>query len=204
MLNSFTNFLHASALGIYTYLVYRGLEAGEPHFTFLIFLSFLMIFVLKLLGIIVHLPVVEYHKGRHDFFWTLIAIGVCFLNYFTLRAIHLNPYVILAAMLITLACVVAFLYSMFTGPGYFYYIAGASVAVYLLAALFTRGGLRLAWLMIVGSSLAWILLEKVPFLLRHKFHNDIYHIALIISTYYLYATVSTGLWQGNESLSISF
>ena len=204
MLNSFTNFLHASALGIYTYLVYTSYQAGEQYYTLFIFFSFLMIFVLKLLGIIVHIPAVEYNKPRHDFFWTLIAIGLCFLNYFTLQALNLHAYIVILGMVITVGFAAAFLYSMFTGPGYFFYIAAASVLVYLLCALFTKGDLRIAWIMIVLSSVAWIVLAKVPYLLRTKLHNDIYHLALIVSTYYLYATVKTGLWVDNSSLSIPY
>ncbi len=203
-LNSFTNFLHASALAVYTCLVYAALRAGEPHYTTSILWSFAWILILKLLGIVVHLPGVERHKPRHDFFWTLISIGLCCLNYFTLAALNLHTGVLVAGMVITFVFVGFFLYSLFFGPGYFVYIATASVLVYLLAAVFTRGTLRLAWVLIVLSSLAWILLERVPYLLRNKFHNDIYHLALIGSTYVLYATVATGLWDDNSSLRVEF
>lgn len=204
MLNSFTNFMHASALGIYTYLVYTSYQAGEQYYTLTIFFAFLLLFVLKILGIIVHLPPVEHNKPRHDFFWTIIAIGLCALNYFTLKAINLHTYIVILGMVITLGFVIAFLYSMFTGPGYFFYIAAASVLVYLLCVVFTTGPLRLAWIMIVISSVAWIVLAKVPYLLRTKLHNDIYHLALIVSTYYLYSTIETGLWVDNTGLSIRF
>jgi len=197
MFNSFTNFLHALALFIYAGLTYRGLEAGRPHYTWSIFWCFALIFFLKVIGILVHLPAIEHHKARHDFFWVWIAVGLQALNTVTLMALDLNYTVVATGSIVSLVFVVIFLRSL-RGPGYFGYLALATVIVYLLAAVFTRSDLRLAWICVVISSALWIVLARVPFLLKYKFHNDIYHFALIASTYYLYTTVGSGLWEGNR------
>lgn len=187
--------MHACALGIYTYLVFQGLINNEPFFNAWIFLSFLCVFILKILGVIVHIPAVEQDEKQHNFFWIIIAILVIGLNTVTLLAINAGSVLLAAGIAITIILVIFYIRSLFTSTGEFYLIAGAMAIVHILCAAATEGILRTAWVCLLLSSLLWIVLSRVPYLLRYKYHNDIYHLALIASTYLLYRTISTGLWE---------
>ena len=78
-LNSFTNFLHAVALASYTYLVYMGLTQNKPNYDIYIFGCFALLFVIKIFGIIVHIPRIENNKEKHNFFWIIISILIIFI-----------------------------------------------------------------------------------------------------------------------------
>ena len=86
-------------------------------------------------------------------------------------------------------------FSSFTGSGSFMWIASAMAFMHILCAVVTSDALRAAWICLMLSSVLWIVLSRVPFLLRYKIHNDIYHLALIASTFFRYTTVRTGLWE---------
>ena len=194
-LNSVTNFLHALALGTYSWLVYESMRAGDPLYTAAILYTFLLIFFLKIVGVVVHLKPIERDRLWSTILWSVIAVGVCFLNYALLVATNMPTPVVIGGMAVTLVCVALFLNSLRTELR-FAYIAGAVSVVYLVVAVFTCGDLRLGLILTVLSNIAWIILVKVPYLFERGYHNDIYHIALIVSTYVLYDSVSTGLWQG--------
>jgi len=194
MLNSFTNFLHALALGTYATLVYVGMQAGNTLYTWLIFLLFVLLFVLKILGVVVHLPRIEKEIAVRTIVWTGIALGVLVLNVVTLQALHLHTMVVAAGTIGTAVSVVVFLYILRTRVRYVP-IALSLFFVYLLAAFYTCGLLRVGFFLVVASNLLWILLARVPFLYERAYHNDIYHLALIVSTFVLYHSVSLGLWQ---------
>ncbi len=194
-LNSFTNLLHAAALGTYAYLVYAEMLAGNAYYTPYVLYSFLLIFVLKLLGVLVHLRSIEQHKTWSTTLWTIIAVGVCVLNYTMLVATAMEPVVVWVGTAVTVVCAALFINSLRTEL-WFAYIAGATAVVYLLVALFTCGALQLGLVLIVASNVAWVLMKRVPYLYDNSYHNDIYHIALIVSTYVLFDSVSLGLWQG--------
>jgi len=195
MLNSFTNALHATALGTYTYLVYRGYTGGNPHFNVWILSSFFLVFVAKILGMIVHLPIVDHVRTRHNFFWILISIVVVIMNIVTLAAVHAPLPALFVGSATTIVFCALYVRTLFTATGHFYLVALALIIEYLICALLTQGRLRIAWLCILFSNVLWIVLSKSKFLLKNKFHNDIYHFALIGSSYLLYSTVDTGLWQ---------
>ncbi len=195
MNNSITNAMHATMLGIYTYLVYEGLINDKPHYTVWIFLLFLTVFVLKLIGVLVHVPRIEKNRKWHNFFWVLISVLVIVLNVVTLLAVNADRFLFAAGASVSSILCVVYIRSLFTGTGKFLWIAAAMAFMHILCAVITQDILRAAWICLMASSILWIILSRVPFLLRHKFHNDIYHLALIASTYFLYTTVSTGLWE---------
>jgi hypothetical protein len=105
----------------------------------------------------------------------------------------MQPVVVYIGMAVTAVCCVLFVHSLRTNIKYMY-IAGAAAFVYLMVAALTCGELRIGFILIVASNIAWILLEKVPYLFERRYHNDIYHVALIISTFVLYHSIATGLW----------
>lgn len=198
MLNSFTNALHATALFIYTALVYRALQAGTEHYTVWIFLTFLFVAILKVLGMIVHLPQVDHVRHRHNFVWVLISIGLIFLNYATLRAIEAPLWALVLGMAITLGFAAQYVRTLFSDTGHFVWIALAMTLVYVLCAVLTQGLLMIGWICTLLSQIIWIGLERVPYLEERKYHNDIYHFALIGSTYLLFKSISTGLWSAGS------
>lgn len=190
-----TNALHATALGVYTLLVLKGVYSGNKDYTVLICLTFLSVFILKVLGIIVHLPLVDKVRTRHNCFWILISVFVVFLNGLTLAAIGAGPLWIAVGVVWTAILSSMYVKSLYSDSwGSFLYIALAMIGIYVLCALLSEKELRIAWCLAVVSNVLWILLEKVTFLNKHKLHNDIYHLALICSSYYLYTTIEMGLW----------
>ncbi|MBL8018440.1 MAG: hypothetical protein JNM27_02130 [Leptospirales bacterium] len=195
MLNSITNAMHAIALGTYTVLVYVGLNSGQPNFTAFIFLTFLCVFILKLLGMLVHIPAIDKTRSRHNFFWILISVFVVILNGLTLIAIKVNPWLLVAGLLWTAILAGLYIRSLYGESwGKFGYIALALVGIYGLCAAVSKAELRIAWIFLIASNALWMLLERVEWLRTRKLHNDIYHFALIGSSYYLYSTVPMGLW----------
>jgi hypothetical protein len=195
MLNSITNAMHATALLTYTVLVYTQMRAGDERYTSAILLTFLFVSVGKILGMIVHLPAVEHHRERHNFFWTLISVVVVALNAATLLAIRAPLWALAGGTGATVILCALYVHSLFTGTGSFYFIAAALAIVYTLCAALTTGVLQLAWVLLIFSQLLWMGLERVPWLEERKLHNDIYHLALIGSSFVLYKSIATGLWS---------
>ncbi len=194
-LNSFTNFLHAVALASYTWLVYSGLKEGRQHYDIYIFGCFAFLFVIKIFGIIVHVPKIENNRDKHNFFWVIISILVIFLNYVTLKSINTNSILVFTGTGIVAILSSLYIRSLFNSGGKFYLIASAFTIVHSLCAIVTRGQLSLAWFYLLMSNLLWIVFSKISFLHKNKYHNDIYHFMLIGSTYYLYSTIESGLWK---------
>lgn len=195
MLNSITNAMHAIALGTYTTLVWFGLRDGKPNYTLLIFMAFMLVFVLKILGMIVHLPWVDRNRSRHNVMWIIISIVLFPLNGFTLAAIGAHPLLLSAGVAFTAILGALYVKSLYGEDwGNFSYLALAMVGIYALCAAISKAQLRVAWIFLVLSNALWMGLARVKWLREYKLHNDVYHLALIASSYYLYSTVSLGLW----------
>lgn len=194
-LNSFTNFLHAVALATYSYLVYKGLAEGKEHFDIYIFGCFSLLFVIKIFGIIVHIPRIENNREKHNFYWIIISILIIILNYITLKSINTHIYLVILGTGIVLVLASFYIRSLLNSGGKFYLIAIAFTIVHSICTIVTRGQLSLAWFYLLMSNFLWIVFSKIPYLHKHKYHNDIYHLMLIASTYYLYSTIETGLWN---------
>lgn len=199
MLNSTTNAAHAVALAAYSWFTLQGYLRGKPHYDLWIFLSFFCVLILKIFGIIVHLPAISHQRKPHDFFWTIIAVLIVILNGITLRAVGAPLPGIAGGILLTALLSGFFITSLIKSGGNFRFIALALSLIHLLCAVMTRDRLRLAWLILFGCNVLWILLSRVRFLTRFKFHNDIYHLALIGATFFLYTTIPTGLWQNDAA-----
>lgn len=194
MLNSFTNFLHALALATYAFLVYVGIAAGEPFYTSTLLTLFTMLFVLKLFGVAVHFPWVEARPSVRNMLWACVALGVVMLNTATLFALPASPVVVALGVFVSAFATVVFLYILRTHVRYAP-IALSFITVYLLAALSTCGLLRLGFLLVVASNVLWVVLSYVPYLRSHAYHNDLYHLALIGSTFVLFRSIEVGLWE---------
>jgi hypothetical protein len=194
--NSVTNALHAIALAIYAYLAWRGHAEGRDHYTLWVGIAFTSILIAKILGVLVHHPSIENHRSRHNLVWILISIVFVFMYGALLQAIHTPPWLLATGIGLCLVMAAAYVRTLFTGSGDFVLLAIAMVAVNLLCVLVTDGALRVAWSCIAASNILWIALERVRWLRERRFHNDIYHFALIASTWLLYDSVPTGSWGG--------
>lgn len=141
------------------------------------------------------MPQVEKNRQRHNFFWIIISLVLIALNMVTLLALNAEPEIFISGTVVSFIFCSLYIRSLFTSTGDYYLIAIAMAFMHLLCAFITTENLRIAWLCLLACNILWIFLSKIPFLLRHKFHNDIYHLTLIASTYLLYTTISAGLWQ---------
>ncbi len=198
MNNSLTNALHAIALSAYAYMAWQGHLAGRDHYSCWVVLAFVSILIAKLLGVLAHVPAIENHRVRHNLVWILISIVFVFMNGLLLMAIHPPPWVLAFGVGVSLVMAVAYVRTLFTGTGSFGLLALALIVVLLMCAVLTQGELRLAWSCMVASNILWIALERVSWLRERKLHNDIYHFALIASTWLLYDSVATGLWDAKH------
>ena len=196
MLNSITNLMHAVALTTYTILIGRALALGEEHFTVWIFVTFFIVMIVKYLGMIVHLPVVDLHDRRHHTFWIAISIAVIFMNAFTLLAIQAHAGIVIAGTAITGGLCGYYMHTLFRPDrGNFAFVALAMVIEYGLCAALTTGPVRFAWVCLIASNALWVALKQVKALSERKLHNDIYHLLLIGSSYLLYDSITSGLWK---------
>lgn len=194
MLNSFTNFLHALALFTYAVLVYLGLQAENTHFSLVILLLFILLFALKVLGVLVHLPSIERDPHVRNPLWASISFGVVILNAATLYVLSVPLVMFALSMVVTFILVGVFLYTLRTHVRYAP-IAFTFIFVPCVAAFFTCGLLQIGYLLIVASNVLWIALSRIPFLFRNAYHNDVYHLALIVSTYVLFRAFELGVWK---------
>ena len=85
--------------------------------------------------------------------------------------------------------------------GSFVYLALPLILIYLAAAYYSRGLLRLGFLLVVTSNVVWIAAREIasswigyelPVHLR--FDNDLYHLMLIGSTFIIYQAILRGDW----------
>ena len=85
--------------------------------------------------------------------------------------------------------------------GGFVYLALPLTLIYLAAAYYSRGLLRLGFLFVVASNVIWIAAREIasfwigydlPVQLRYD--NDLYHLMLIASTLIIYQAILCGYW----------
>lgn len=188
--NSCTNFLHASALGLYTYWVYESPEGYNR----LILSTFLLLFIAKILGVIAHLPQIETRRYRHVTLWTSITVVTLALNIVILCSLKLTWIVLLIGILFACSFSAMYLWSLSKTEGNYTFLVFGYLTILIICISTTVGLLRIAWICLLLSNVAWILLEKISYLKERQLHNDIYHLLLIGSTYLLYYSVTLGLW----------
>jgi hypothetical protein len=194
MTNALTNALHAGVLFIYFFLSYSKWLQGNKYFTGFIVSLFLVAFVLKVLGVLVH-----YYTGNPHVptLWLTIAMLMILLNYFITCAIKMPDGIRAISIVISL-----FFIGSFIIQNHFFYIALSMIFSYGLAAFYSRNMTRFGFLSIVGANILWIILRKggefilqTPIPPEYRFDNDIYHILLIVSTFIIYKSIEKGNWS---------
>ncbi len=92
-----------------------ALADDKPHYTVSIFLLFLTVFILKLIGMIVHIPRIENDRKWHNFICVIISVLVIFLNAVTLKAINAGWILFTAGVSVSLVLCAAYIRNLFTG-----------------------------------------------------------------------------------------
>jgi len=192
--NALTNALHAMFLFLYLTGSAKHYLHNNKYFTGSIVAFFLILFVLKLMGVYVH-----YYPSEDGIshVWIAISLLVVFLNYVIVNA--LNTPEVFRSFAILISLVFSFLF--IVNGGSFIYLALPLILIYLAAAYYSRGLLRLGFLLVVTSNVIWIAAREISsFWVGHelpvhlRFDNDLYHFMLIASTFIIYQAISRGDW----------
>jgi hypothetical protein len=192
--NALTNALHALFLFLYLTGAAKHYLRKNERFTGSIVVFFLILFVLKLMGVYVH-----YFPSKEGLAYTWIAISllVVFLNYVIVHAMETPDFVRGFAVLVSLIFSLLFI----VNAGNFAYVALPLILIYLAAAYYSRGLVRLGFLLVVVSNLLWIAGREIAsFLIGYelpvhlRFDNDLYHLMLIASTFIIYKAILRGDW----------
>jgi hypothetical protein len=194
-----TNFITNGLLAI-TILFYTLSSAiqwleGNKKFTGFIVLYFLSFLVLSLLATLAHYLAKDTDNSAP--IWFVISLGIIFFNYCLIYAIKVHDFVRVLVIFFSLVCIYYFHVT-----GHFLFIASASMLIYLLAAIYSKGLTRLGFITVVISNLFWLALRAgtnlvlgyaVP--IQYRYDNDIYHFLLIISTFIVYKSIVRGDWS---------
>jgi len=178
--NAMTNALHASFLAAYFF------GARRMKFSRSVTWLFLLLVVLKLMGVYVHYA----PESRLAIaLWSVIAVSTVFMNYIVLREARVASRVLWAVLGICVASTGIFL----TGVEDFSYIALPTALVFGVAAKSASDRLRLGFAMVCGSNLVWFAARKIGMLIaggevpeKFRYDNDLYHFLLIASTFVIF------------------
>jgi hypothetical protein len=192
--NALTNAIHSLFLFLYLSGAAKHYLRDNERFTGSIVAFFLILFVLKLMGVYVHyFPSMEGLSHA----WIAISLLVVFLNYVIVHAMEtpgfFRGFTVLMSLIFSLLFIV--------NAGNFVYVALPLIFIYLAAAYYSRGLVRLGFLLVVASNVFWIAAREIasfwigyelPVHLRYD--NDLYHLMLIASTFIIYKAILRGDW----------
>ncbi|KTD22163.1 Uncharacterised protein [Legionella lansingensis] len=191
--NALTNALHAVFLLFYFLIAAFQWIKGNKKFTNFIVVFFLMIFVLKVLGVWVHYAYGQPYVGH---LWIAIGLGVVFLNYCLIQAMDVSDSIRIVVIFISLA----FTYFNITQDS-FLFIALSVIFIYSLAAIYSKGLARVGFIAVIASNIIWIALREGTNMLlgyevpvEYRYDNDLYHILLILSTFIIFFAITRGDW----------
>lgn len=192
--NTISNALHALFLFIYFLFALTHYLKKDRRFTLLIVLSFLSIFIIKIMGAYVHYfgPQPNLTPG-----WIAISLMIIMLNYLVLHALEIPDGVRASFVFFSIAC--SFLYLTHRE---FIYLASSEMVVYLIVAYYAKSLTRIAFLMIVFSNIIWIAVRTLENWIigqeinpAYRYDNDFYHLLLIISSFLLLHSITKGDWS---------
>jgi hypothetical protein len=193
--NALTNALHALFLFLYLTGAAKHYLRKNERFTGSIVAFFLILFVLKLMGVYVH-----YYssKGGISNVWIAISLLVVFLNYVVAHGMETPNIFRGFAVLISLI----FSFFFIVNGGGFVFLAFPLTLIYLAAAYYSRGLLRLGFILVVASNVIWITAREIASFwigyelpVQLRFDNDLYHLMLIASTLIIYQAILRGYWD---------
>lgn len=192
--NVLTNALNAIFLFAFFLLSFLQWFKGNKKFSGFIVSFFFVVFSLKVLGALAH-----YLSGHQqvNILWLAIAMTVVLHNYFLIHAMDMPETLRAIAMVFSLLLAGCFIVN-----DQFIYIALLSIAVYLLAAFYSRKMTRMGFIAVIGANVVWIVLRQAARLwlgreipIEWRFDNDIYHVLLIVATFMIYLSIKRGDWS---------
>jgi len=192
--NALTNALHAIFLFLYLIGSAKHYLGNNRNFTGWIVTFFLILFVLKLMGVYVHYyPTI----GGLSNVWIAISLLVVFLNYVVIHGMDAPN--IFRGFAVLISLIFSFLF--IVNGGGFVYLALPLTLIYLAAAYYSRGLLRLGFLLVAASNVIWITAREIASFwigyelpVQLRFDNDLYHLMLIASTLIIYQAILRGYW----------
>lgn len=192
--NALTNALHALFLLSYFLLAFWQWQKENKRFTGFIVSFFFVVFLLKVLGVLVH-----YLSGNEyvSNLWLAIAMGVILHNYLLIHAMRMPEILRAMTMIFSLLLIGCFIID-----DHFIYIAILLITVYLLAALYSEKWTRFGFIAVIVANIIWIVLRESSQLffgreipVEWRFDNDVYHLLLIIATFIIYLSIKRGDWS---------
>lgn len=211
--NAVTNALHASCLFTYFLLAlihYIKKDTApsatyyqncpHPMFSWKTVFFFFILFTLKVLGIYVHYYPAESAALTKP--WIMISFLVLLMNYTIAYSMYMPTLFRVIIMISSL-----FFTYFFIVTDSFLYIALSIIISNTIAAYVSVGLLKLAWILIIISNVAWIGMRNwIEYYIGHplpqnlRYDNDVYHLMLIGSTYILYLACVKGYWRHPNEL----
>ncbi len=189
--NALTNGLHALCLLMYFLVAARATQRDDERFTGSVVGIFLLIFVLKMLGVFVHYA--PKGPGWAEM-WVGIGLGLVLLHYVIMQTLRFPSHYRLMGLLFASTCTVLFLMR-----HDFIFLAVEILVFNLAAALYGRGLLRIGFAGVVLSVVVWIAARKgaetwlggeLPTAWRYD--NDLFHFMLIASTFIIFRGFARG------------
>ena len=197
--NVLTNLFHAGFLILYFWLSIKyDLRKSVKVFFFFLLSA-------KIFGSAVH-----YVKDTtlKEILWLCVAANVLCINYYIYKVVRSkHPFWVLGLPTVSILIFCLPIFSHILGspvflkfamlfpfsPRNFIYVALAVLWVGIAGALSTKSLVRIGFSLTAGSNILWIVLRKTLSALHGdilpeglRYDNDLYHIALIVSTYILF------------------
>jgi hypothetical protein len=206
--NSVTNALHATALFVYFSLAWRHYLRKDSHFnSLLLVLPFLNLFVLKVIGVVVHYFTPMLSKTTISVLWSTVDILTVTLNGLVLYMIPMRQKTRQLALGLSILFNLLFFYTVYhcwqdpTCPkevnGNYLFLSLSTFVAFSVVAYQTQGLLRWGFILTIFSSALWIAMRQLASryvdLDAHpewKYDNDIYHLLLILSSFTVYYAIA--------------
>lgn len=209
--NSITNGLHALFLLSYFLLsVYQYAKKTPTIHSVLIVLFFFFVFVEKILGVVVHYFIDTLSPEVFNGLWIAISVGTVCLDYCLLYGLAMPNAVRRVGLAIAILLNTVFIVRAMEGNIEFLTIALSLILVFIMAAYYSKGLTRTAFLCVIVSNVIWIALRMVISFywinlqenVAYTYDNDLYHLMLVVSTYLLYLSLVRGDWTYPEKQNV--
>ncbi|GGI77717.1 DUF6962 family protein [Legionella impletisoli] len=195
--NTITDLLLAICLFYFFVVSLIHRVKGNTKFTRFIVTFFFVTFALSLLSSVAHYLTESASKQSLEQLWLVIAFGIVYLNYCVIYAIKVPDLVRMLVIFISLL-----LLYLFTIHAEYMYIAISMLFIYILAALYSEKLTKVGFLAVVFSNVIWIVLREganyeLGYTLppHYRYDNDVYHILLILSMFFIYRSIQQGDWS---------
>lgn len=173
----------------------------DPVFSWMIVFVFLTLFFMVLSGAYAHY---FYTPAQTQVtVWIDICMLGVMLNYFLMYGMEIPDYCRIFSIALSLFLSYLFLSNLLlTKSSQFIYIAIFMIYGFVSCSYFSKGMLRVGFMLLIISNLLWILIRQSEnYILGHsipvqcRYDNDFYHFCTIISTFVIYKAILKGDWK---------